>query len=88
MRDLEDPVTWGQYVTLRDLWSRTLQNGQSEFFAMAAWSPSRSTCASAALLSPARRDPPHCDRRRRLSTHPRRRSATAVHDAISIPLRR
>jgi len=35
MRDLEDPVTWNQYLTLPDFWSRTLQNWQSEFLAVA-----------------------------------------------------
>ncbi|MFE4463485.1 DUF6766 family protein [Oerskovia sp. NPDC056781] len=34
MRDLEDPVTWGQYLTLPDFWGRTLQNWQSEFLAV------------------------------------------------------
>ena len=35
MRDLEDPVTWAQYLALPDFWSRTLQNWQSEFLAVA-----------------------------------------------------
>ncbi len=34
MRDLQDPVTWSQYLTLPDFWSRTLQNWQSEFLAV------------------------------------------------------
>jgi hypothetical protein len=34
MRDLQDPVTWTEYLTLPDFWSRTLQNWQSEFFAV------------------------------------------------------
>ena len=32
----EDPVTWTGYVTSADFWSRTLQNWQSEFLAVAA----------------------------------------------------
>ncbi len=35
MRALEDPVTWAQYLALPDFWSRTLQNWQSEFLAVA-----------------------------------------------------
>lgn len=34
MRDLQDPVTWTEYLTLPDFWSRTLQNWQSEFLAV------------------------------------------------------
>jgi hypothetical protein len=33
---LEDPVSWFGYVTSSDFWSRTLQNWQSEFLAVAA----------------------------------------------------
>jgi uncharacterized protein DUF6766 len=36
MRDLQDPVTWVEYLRLPDFWSRTLQNWQSEFLAVAA----------------------------------------------------
>jgi hypothetical protein len=36
MRDLQDPVTWSQYLLLPDFWSRTLQNWQSEFLAVAS----------------------------------------------------
>jgi hypothetical protein len=41
MRDLQDPVTWAEYLALPDFWNRTLQNWQSEFLAVAsmvAWS--------------------------------------------------
>jgi uncharacterized protein DUF6766 len=31
---LEDPLTWTQYVTSADFWNRTLQNWQSEFLAV------------------------------------------------------
>ncbi len=31
---LQDPVSWTQYVTNADFWSRTLQNWQSEFLAV------------------------------------------------------
>lgn len=34
--ELEDPVSWFGYVTSADFWSRTLQNWQSEFLAVAA----------------------------------------------------
>jgi hypothetical protein len=34
MRDLQDPVTWTEYLTLPDFWSRTLQNWQFEFLAV------------------------------------------------------
>ena len=30
----QDPLTWGQYATNADFWSRTLQNWQSEFLAV------------------------------------------------------
>jgi hypothetical protein len=36
MRDLADPVSWPQYLLLPDFWSRTLQNWQSEFLAVAS----------------------------------------------------
>jgi hypothetical protein len=34
MRELQDPVPWGEYLTLPDFWSRTLQNWQSEMLAV------------------------------------------------------
>ncbi len=34
LRDLQDPVTWGQYVVSSDFWNRTLQNWQSELLAV------------------------------------------------------
>jgi hypothetical protein len=34
MRDLQDPVTWPEYLREPDFWSRTLQNWQSEFLAV------------------------------------------------------
>ena len=36
LADREDPVSWAGYVTSADFWSRTLQNWQSEFLAVAA----------------------------------------------------
>ncbi|MGW7064871.1 DUF6766 family protein [Streptomyces sp. NPDC054904] len=36
LRQLQDPVGWGTYLTLPDFWSRTLQNWQSELLAVAA----------------------------------------------------
>jgi hypothetical protein len=36
MRDLQDPVTWSEYLALPDFWNRTLQNWQSEFLAVAS----------------------------------------------------
>ncbi|MFG1928899.1 DUF6766 family protein [Cryptosporangium sp. NPDC048952] len=36
LRELEAPVSWSQYVTSADFWSRTLQNWQSEFLAVAS----------------------------------------------------
>jgi hypothetical protein len=36
LRDLQDPVTWSEYLALPDFWSRTLQNWQSEFLAVAS----------------------------------------------------
>jgi hypothetical protein len=34
IRDLQDPVSWAEYVTHPDFWNRTLQNWQSEFLAV------------------------------------------------------
>ena len=34
LRDLEDPMTWSQYVVSSDFWNRTLQNWQSELLAV------------------------------------------------------
>jgi hypothetical protein len=36
LRDLQDPVTWTEYLTLPDFWNRTIQNWQSEFLAVLA----------------------------------------------------
>lgn len=36
LRDLQDVVTWGEYVTQPEFWGRTLQNWQSEFLAVAS----------------------------------------------------
>ena len=36
MRELADPVSWSEYLLLPDFWSRTLQNWQSEFLAVAS----------------------------------------------------
>jgi hypothetical protein len=36
LSDLQDPVSWTGYVTSADFWSRSLQNWQSEFLAVAA----------------------------------------------------
>ncbi len=34
LRDLQEPLTWGQYVASADFWNRTLQNWQSELLAV------------------------------------------------------
>ena len=34
LQNLQGPLSWGQYVTNADFWSRTLQNWQSEFLAV------------------------------------------------------
>ena len=34
LRGLQGPVSWADYVTRADFWSRTLQNWQSEFLAV------------------------------------------------------
>ena len=34
LRDLEEPMTWAQYVVSSDFWNRTLQNWQSELLAV------------------------------------------------------
>jgi hypothetical protein len=36
LSNLEDPVTWGTYLTEPDFWNRTLQNWQSELLAVAS----------------------------------------------------
>jgi hypothetical protein len=36
LSDLEDPVSWAQYLTEPDFWNRTLQNWQSELLAVAS----------------------------------------------------
>ncbi|MBD3146437.1 DUF6766 family protein [Microbispora bryophytorum] len=33
---MEDPVSWGGYVTSPGFWNRTLQNWQPEFLAVAS----------------------------------------------------
>ena len=34
LQQLQDPITWGGYLTNADFWARTLQNWQSEFLAV------------------------------------------------------
>ncbi|MFG2651460.1 DUF6766 family protein [Streptomyces sp. NPDC048436] len=34
LRDLQAPISWAQYLTAADFWSRTLQNWQSELLAV------------------------------------------------------
>ncbi|MGI5380111.1 DUF6766 family protein [Streptomyces sp. CA-251387] len=36
LRDLQAPISWGQYLTSADFWNRTLQNWQSELLAVAS----------------------------------------------------
>jgi hypothetical protein len=36
LSNLQDPVTWGQYLMEPDFWNRTLQNWQSELLAVAS----------------------------------------------------
>ncbi|MGW7203623.1 DUF6766 family protein [Streptomyces sp. NPDC054837] len=36
LRQLQAPIGWGGYVGSADFWSRTLQNWQSEFLAVAS----------------------------------------------------
>jgi len=36
LSDLQDPVSWGQYLAEPDFWNRTLQNWQSELLAVAS----------------------------------------------------
>jgi uncharacterized protein DUF6766 len=36
LSNLQDPVTWSQYLTRPDFWNRTLQNWQSELLAVAS----------------------------------------------------
>ncbi len=36
LHQLQDPVSWGRYLTDADFWARTLQNWQSEFLAVGA----------------------------------------------------
>lgn len=36
LRQLQDPVGWGEYLATPDFWNRTLQNWQSELLAVAA----------------------------------------------------
>lgn len=37
LQQLQDPLSWGGYVTAADFWERTLQNWQSEFLAVGAF---------------------------------------------------
>jgi hypothetical protein len=34
LQELQEPLTWGQYLASPDFWSRSLQNWQSEFLAV------------------------------------------------------
>lgn len=36
LQDLQDPLTWSQYLAAPDFWNRTFQNWQSEFLAVAS----------------------------------------------------
>ena len=36
LSDLEEPISWGQYLASPDFWNRTLQNWQSELLAVAS----------------------------------------------------
>ncbi|GGT05349.1 DUF6766 family protein [Streptomyces chromofuscus] len=36
LRQLQAPIGWGEYLGSADFWSRTLQNRQSEFLAVAS----------------------------------------------------
>jgi hypothetical protein len=36
LADLQDPITWAQYIRAPDFWNRTLQNWQSELLAVAS----------------------------------------------------
>jgi len=36
LRQLQDPISWSSYLASADFWSRTLQNWQSEFLAVAS----------------------------------------------------
>lgn len=36
LADLQDPISWTQYLTAPDFWNRTLQNWQSELLAVAS----------------------------------------------------
>jgi len=36
LAELQEPMSWGSYVTSADFWNRTLQNWQSEFLAVAS----------------------------------------------------
>jgi hypothetical protein len=36
IRDLQEPLSWGDYLSAPDFWNRTLQNWQSEFLAVAS----------------------------------------------------
>ncbi|GGT93861.1 hypothetical protein GCM10010272_43480 [Streptomyces lateritius] len=36
LRDLEEPLSWGTYISSAEFWNRTLQNWQSELLAVAS----------------------------------------------------
>ncbi len=36
LAQLQEPVSWGGYLSSADFWNRTLQNWQSEFLAVAS----------------------------------------------------
>jgi hypothetical protein len=36
LQQLQDPLSWGAYLTSADFWARSLQNWQSEFLAVGA----------------------------------------------------
>ena len=36
IQDLQEPLSWGDYLTAADFWNRTFQNWQSEFLAVAS----------------------------------------------------
>jgi hypothetical protein len=36
LQQVQDPISWGEYLLNADFWARTLQNWQSEFLAVGA----------------------------------------------------
>lgn len=79
LRQLEDPVSWADYVVTPDFWSRTLQNWQSELLAVAAMVVLSIYLRQRGSRSPSRSAPPtprpasKADRSR-----PGRRAATGL----------